>query len=316
MTSPIDPPEQHASVSPGPQPPINSGAAPPKSGWDRFTSKQKLAGALGVLLVLALYACCGLTGVGALVSHNNDKKSTSRKAEPSTSRVSLAEPGQLIGEGDVVGISAGDAIAVAMTGGARQVHILGTQAPAAGSGQCWATESRKFAEQTLSGKKVKLFIAPGQTDPGKDAGVEAHVVLSDGTNYGVTALEAGAVRVDTNAKLPELMDKFTAAQSQASDAKRGLWGEPCNGSLTPPTPPAPAQSSAPPAPESETSTPPQSDSAPRRPAPSTKAPAGNSGSAYYQNCTAARAAGAAPLHIGQPGYRSALDRDHDGVACE
>jgi hypothetical protein len=37
---------------------------------------------------------------------------------------------------------------------------------------------------------------------------------------------------------------------------------------------------------------------------------------YYANCTAARAAGAAPLHVGEPGYRSALDRDKDGIACE
>ena len=38
--------------------------------------------------------------------------------------------------------------------------------------------------------------------------------------------------------------------------------------------------------------------------------------AYYQNCDAVRAAGGAPLYAGQPGYRSALDRDHDGIACE
>ncbi|MEN9505375.1 MAG: hypothetical protein RI958_1301 [Actinomycetota bacterium] len=37
---------------------------------------------------------------------------------------------------------------------------------------------------------------------------------------------------------------------------------------------------------------------------------------YYANCTAARSAGAAPLYIGDPGYRRALDRDGDGVACE
>ena len=42
----------------------------------------------------------------------------------------------------------------------------------------------------------------------------------------------------------------------------------------------------------------------------------DSGYAYYQNCSAARAAGAAPLFRGDPGYRSALDRDGDGVACE
>ena len=38
--------------------------------------------------------------------------------------------------------------------------------------------------------------------------------------------------------------------------------------------------------------------------------------AYYANCDAVRAAGAAPLYRGQPGYRAALDRDNDGVACE
>ena len=36
----------------------------------------------------------------------------------------------------------------------------------------------------------------------------------------------------------------------------------------------------------------------------------------YRNCREARAAGAAPLYRGQPGYGSHLDRDGDGVACE
>lgn len=38
--------------------------------------------------------------------------------------------------------------------------------------------------------------------------------------------------------------------------------------------------------------------------------------AYYRYCDEARADGAAPLHRAQPGYRSELDRDGDGVACE
>lgn len=40
------------------------------------------------------------------------------------------------------------------------------------------------------------------------------------------------------------------------------------------------------------------------------------GDVYYANCSAARAAGAAPLMRGEPGYRKAMDRDDDGVACE
>jgi hypothetical protein len=39
-------------------------------------------------------------------------------------------------------------------------------------------------------------------------------------------------------------------------------------------------------------------------------------SVYFRNCSAARAAGAAPIAVGEPGYASHLDRDGDGIACE
>ena len=38
--------------------------------------------------------------------------------------------------------------------------------------------------------------------------------------------------------------------------------------------------------------------------------------AYYANCTEAKAAGAAPMYRGSPGYRADLDRDDDGIACD
>ena len=64
-----------------------------------------------------------------------------------------------------------------------------------------------------------------------------------------------------------------------------------------PTPaPVPEPAPLPPAPPSPRPTPPAS--------------------VYYANCAAARAAGAAPLYRGQPGYRPGLDGDGDGVACE
>ncbi|WP_432745912.1 excalibur calcium-binding domain-containing protein [Streptomyces sp. JH002] len=44
--------------------------------------------------------------------------------------------------------------------------------------------------------------------------------------------------------------------------------------------------------------------------------AGSGGLSHYPNCDAVRAAGRAPLYRGEPGYRSGLDRDGDGVACE
>lgn len=37
---------------------------------------------------------------------------------------------------------------------------------------------------------------------------------------------------------------------------------------------------------------------------------------HYADCDAAVSAGATPLNSGDPGYRLALDRNRDGVACE
>jgi hypothetical protein len=50
----------------------------------------------------------------------------------------------------------------------------------------------------------------------------------------------------------------------------------------------------------------------------TRTPRNNfsSASVSYANCSEARAAGAAPVRRGDPGYASHLDRDNDGVGCE
>lgn len=79
----------------------------------------------------------------------------------------------------------------------------------------------------------------------------------------------------------------------------------CPGATTPPTPTvtAPSTSVAPP-------------SIPATTAPVVPPPADGGGSVYYDNCDAVRAAGKAPLYRGDPGYRSGLDRDDDGIACE
>ncbi|MFD3675505.1 excalibur calcium-binding domain-containing protein [Streptomyces sp. NPDC058613] len=96
-----------------------------------------------------------------------------------------------------------------------------------------------------------------------------------------------------------------------------------------PTPPSTTPSPVPPsitAPKTTTAAPsgppaPTDPVAPAEPSAATTPaepaePATEASSAYYRRCADARAAGAAPLYRGQPGYRSGLDRDGDGVACE
>nr|WP_241188400.1 DUF1524 domain-containing protein [Kocuria palustris] len=74
----------------------------------------------------------------------------------------------------------------------------------------------------------------------------------------------------------------------------------------------PAESAPQPAPAPEPA--PESEPVPapaQEPAPAPAAPG-----AAFANCSEARAAGAAPLHRGMPGYAPRMDGDGDGVACE
>jgi hypothetical protein len=48
----------------------------------------------------------------------------------------------------------------------------------------------------------------------------------------------------------------------------------------------------------------------------TRSAATGDGEVHYASCSEVRAAGAAPLRKGDPGYSTRLDRDGDGIACE
>ncbi len=51
-------------------------------------------------------------------------------------------------------------------------------------------------------------------------------------------------------------------------------------------------------------------------APANRAATPSESSVFYSGCREVRAAGAAPLYRGQPGYRIEMDGDNDGIACE
>jgi micrococcal nuclease len=181
-------------------------------------------------------------------------------------------------------------------GTSKTVHVLGVTPPVVTTG-CYSAESLAWATTTLSGKAVTL---------GAETAHGIAVTLAGGEDYAALAIQRGYLKYATDAALPAL----AAAESAAKQAAGGLWGPPCNGVIdvpaptpTPtPTPEPPVTKAAPVAPPvrtTEEEPTPEPDSA-----------------AYYKNCTAAKAAGAAPLHRGEPGYRAALDRDGDGVACE
>lgn len=84
---------------------------------------------------------------------------------------------------------------------------------------------------------------------------------------------------------------------------------------TPPTTTTTTSTTPPPPPPPPVTAPPTT-AAPMTAPPPTEPPPTAPPSVYYANCSEVRAAGAAPIYRGQPGYSDRLDRDGDGVACE
>jgi endonuclease YncB( thermonuclease family) len=140
------------------------------------------------------------------------------------------------------------------------------------------------------------------------AGRELRCEQRDTDDYGRIVATCRAGQVDFSQAMVDaglaialvhFTDKYVASEERARQSGIGIWG----GEFQRPSEYRAAN------PVAKRRSPPtgiarQSFAAPR--------PSG----VYYRNCTDARAAGAAPLYRGQPGYRPEMDGDGDGIACE
>jgi len=190
------------------------------------------------------------------------------------------------------------------TGIPKTVRAAGIDAPT--TSYCWGPETAKWATTFLAGKQVTIRALNQATE------TLAAITLPDGSDYSTQALRYGYAKYVAGVADSTYAMALQTAENAAHAANTGLWGAPCLGTIDAPTP-APATTTPPP--------PPPTSSAPKPTTTKTTPPTTSSKededeAVFYRNCTEVRAAGAAPLHIGEPGYRPALDRDHDGVACE
>lgn len=155
-----------------------------------------------------------------------------------------------------------------------------------GAQQLTAAQRTDFANDPLN-----LQATGGTTNQAKGAG-DAATWLPPNKAYRCTYVSR---QVDVKAKYGLWV---TAAERDAIAAVLGSCGAAPLGPGSPPATTLPTTTQVTPPPESAPPAPPASSEV------------------YYESCAAARAAGAAPLHAGQPGYRAQLDGDDDGVACE
>lgn len=235
------------------------------------------------IVLLVVLACW----VGILVGNRNEPEvGTSESARssdtpsPSPSPTQGAPENAASDSGTVTAVvdDAGFDIVVDLQNhGIQEIHIPYVRVPEY-STECGLDAALEFYRSKLEGETVTVTPErwPEYGPPDSPA-----ITLPDGTDFAVALAQAGHVyRVDEDAS-SEVKTAFEDAKAR----EVGLWGSPCNGTLHP---------------EWDTDNPDVSD---------------NWG-AHYDNCDEARAAGAAPLYAGEPGYRGDLDADGDGVACE
>lgn len=213
---------------------------------------------------------------------------------PTTSVTTTAPPADAY---TVTGVVSGDTVKVTSGGVEKTVHVLGIRTAAASGSGCFGAETLTWATTTLVGKQVKL----GQATLDQAGNTVASLTLPDGGDYSAIALQAGYAIADSAASTA-----LQTAQSAARSASTGLWGPPCNGNIDTP---AQIDVKAPEAPDPTTKA--------TKPKTTTKAPTSTKAAALtFATCADAKAAGVTPLHRGEPGYSTKLDRDGDGVACE
>lgn len=199
----------------------------------------------------------------------------------------------------------GDTIKVELNGKEETIHLLLIDTPenenSTHGAQPYANEASNFVKDLLSEKTVEL-------EPDVEAGPDKHgrlvyYVYFNDKSLQELLLEKGLARVDSvNVTNVQFIEKYREIEKQAQKKGIGIWSIENYALKDGFHPEALHQKDQP----VELSTQSAASTQPKPP----------QTNVYYKNCKEARAAGAAPIRRGEPGYRPALDRDNDGIACE
>jgi micrococcal nuclease len=117
--------------------------------------------------------------------------------------------------------------------GRLRVRVLGidtpeTKKPGYAVG-CWGPEATAFAQSNLVGQRVAFIPDPTQDRTDGYGRTLAYLVKADGWNYSVEAARAGTAHSYVYDRPGSRHGAIQAAEVEARDAGRGLWGPPCFG---------------------------------------------------------------------------------------
>ncbi|WP_281868367.1 thermonuclease family protein [Brevibacillus parabrevis] len=235
---------------------------------------------------------------------NQTPTTDSQAVTPTASRI----------QAKVLEVTDGDTIKVELNGKEAAVRFLlvdtpETKHPQHGE-QPFGKEASNFTKDLLSGKTVEL---EQDVNNGPDKyGRLLYYIYVEGKSVQEMLLEKGLARVAyIYAPNVKYVDQYKAIQEKAQKEGLGIWSVE-NYAQEDGYHPDVIKKNEPASTKAQTTV-----SKPKentQPAPvTTPQPVQE---VYYANCSEAKAAGAAPLYRGEPGYRAKLDRDNDGVACE
>lgn len=190
---------------------------------------------------------------------------------------------------------AGDGDSLSLTGVAVRLH--GVDAPelrqtCQRGGKAWACGQDAAAKLASLVAGQQIFCDQRDTD---DYGRIVATCRAGSIDLAAAMVDAGLA-----VALPHFTNAYVGNEARARDRGLGLWGsEFQQPSEYRANNPAQFRQRAP-------------KSSPAAPLTAAPRPSG----VYYSGCREVRAAGAAPLYRGQPGYRPEMDSDGDGIACE
>jgi len=97
---------------------------------------------------------------------------------------------------------------------------------------CFGPEATAFAKANLLGQQVAVQADPTQDRTDRYGRTLAYLVRADGWDYSVEVVRAGmALSYIYDGDPVERYAAIAAAQREAENAGRGLWGAPCYGNI-------------------------------------------------------------------------------------
>ena len=174
---------------------------------------------------------------------------------------------------------------------------------------------RKVGAIVLAGSLVLFVVGGVMLPPPSPEAIAARAAAESAKRSAEEATRAAAASPSSSAS-PSSVPSPTPTPTKATESAspQPTVSSPTEATVVNPEPAPPAHyvAPAPSVPPAPVYVPPAPVNAPPAPVYVAPAPA----TVFYASCKEVRAAGAAPIYAGQPGYSSKLDRDGDGVACE